>query len=79
MLQYPPSVVVRDSSREIHNINIHLISEYGTASSVIENVYIPIIIGAMSGINVPDYMVEFAYRMIGQYKDSIKRKGTNLC
>lgn len=79
MLQYPLSVVVRNVNKEVHNLNIHLISEYGSANNVIENVYIPIIIGAMAGLPTPDFMVEFAYNMIKQYKESIRRKETNLC
>lgn len=80
MVKYPPSVVVRDINIETHNlINISLISEYGSVKSVIENVYVPIIIGSLAGATVPDYMVEFAYNMINQYKNSIKRKEPNLC
>ena len=72
MVEYPPAVIKHIDDL----VDIKLISEYGSAESIIKNVYIPAVMGKLMGIPVlSDQAIYDILSMIDEYMESVTAKG----
>lgn len=71
MVEYPPAVV-----KPINlDVNVKLVSEYGTVPSILRNVYIPLLVARSYGIPVlSDEEIFDVLEMIDDYVESISVK-----